>query len=240
MDGVLIYPTAFNECTLRIIGDTCILQTRNQSDYIQLIFTSNLQNSVFKCELLVATDGGLPYLIVNDILNWGNGELPSVYTERFNLIKYLLNDLEYFDVNNVNNEYRVRWPTLFTIDEIVDVFDYVIPNYYGVVYGVLFTQDLDQDKQREIVGCQQIDEMKTEVKLNIVAENKFTIKKTHQSDIYEIYEDTKGTVPIQGNNIAYIPTLELSRKLTRIMANTILLETKCIFNEMRQKWIPSL
>lgn len=230
----LIYPSAFTPCVLRCFSDsghsTCTLYMEHTCDtmYVQLAFTKNVfknGESIFRCEYMEAKDGGLPFLIIVDCLQIrGNSDIPrtACYNVRLEFIRLFLEDLKYFDISSMSNEFRVRFPTFFSINEIQDVFSYIIPNFYGVVHGVSFTNDSSSSLNNFLK----------------IEKNQFLIRKTRYSDVYELFLD--GVEKVPGNNIAYIPTITLSKKVSKFLENKNSAKINCEFCETRQKWIPML
>lgn len=222
-----IYPTAFNPCILRCASengkDICTLYMEHTFDtvYVQLAFTDKIckeNETLFRCDYMEAKDGGLPFLIVLDIIKSGHRTYTDQkYGVRLELCRQLLEDLEFFDMNSFSNEFRVRSPLLFHILQIDEVFTYIIPNMYGVARGVAFTKD----GFREPVKSE---------------DNSFLIKRTKLPEVFELYLD--GLTPVSGNNIAYIPSIEVSKKLKHMMNNRNSMRIQCEFHEKRQKWVP--
>jgi len=222
-----IYPTACNPCILRCALEngkeisTLYMEHTFDTIYVQLAFTENMykeDETLFHCDYMEAKDGGLPFLIVLDIIKSGSKDFKSFnYNIRLELAKSILEDPFFFDINSYANEYRVRLPLLFNLNQINEVFTHIIPNMYGVAHGVAFTKD----------GFRE------QVKTN---DNNFLIRKTKLPEVYELYID--GMTPVPGNNIAYIPSLELSKRLRDLLSTRNSTRIRCIMHEKRQKWIP--
>jgi hypothetical protein len=210
MDNNWIYPSAFNHCVLSFESADTSLFFQNSGDtlYVQLAGGDKIHGCAFHCDYVLAKDGGLPFLTV--IKKIGDDIDP----------RDIFTDPEFFDINSPHNEYRVRFPTMFPIDDIIDVFDFIIPNFYGNVCGVAFSKD----KHAPVVDA--------------AGKDVFTMKKTNQSDIYELFD--KNGRPVDGNNVAYIPTLELSRAMSKLMLTRDSMRVKCDFHDVRRKWIPCL
>ena len=224
-----IYLSAFNPCVLRCIHvnghPTATLYMEHTLDtaYVQLAFTDKIftaEESLFRCDYLEARDGGLPFLSMLDILKIGTVSYESIsQATRFELLKQILDDTDFFDMHSPTNEFRLRMPTLFYASEIHEVFDYILPSFYGVALGTAFIKD-GQPQRRK------------------VADNEFIIRKTQKPEVYELYID--GVQPVAGNNIAYVPTMELSRKLKTFLQQRNSARIPCVFQEERQKWMPVL
>jgi hypothetical protein len=224
-----IYPSSFNPCILRCALEngrevsTLYMQQTSDTMYVQLASTEkifNEQDSLFRCELMEARDGGLPFLIVYDVIKIGDRKFDNVrYPVRFELCRQIIEDEEYFSQTSYMNEFRVRIPILYPLEQIDQVFTYIIPNMYGIAHGVAFIKDGFNDSTK-------------------VSGNNYLIRKTKLPEVYELYVD--GTTPVPGNNIAYIPTLELAKKVKNFLANRNSARVKCEFNENRQKWVPIL
>lgn len=231
-----IYPTAFNPCVLRCVYENghptfCIFWEHTcDTKYVQLAFSDEIvkdTGTLFRCDYMEPVDGGLPYLIILDVISTNENIssnkniMPFVkYPDRRHVPRSILEDPTLFDINSSVNEFRVRPPTMFHATQIKEVFDYIIPNFFGVTYGVNFCCD----------GFSSLTE-KTE-------ENRFLIRKTLKTEVYELYLD--GVQPVPGNNIAFIPTMELSKKMKAFLQNRNSAKVKCVFNESRQKWMPVL
>jgi hypothetical protein len=224
-----IYPTAFNPCILRCSTDesggkisTLFQEHTFDTMYVQLAFTDKIfgQGSTFRCDFMEARDGGLPFLLILDVLNIGSNDLLLYpYTMRLELLRQIISDTSFFDIRSLENEFRVRVPPLFNIDRVQELIDIIIPNFYGIAHGVAFTKDSFRGQ------------LKNE-------KNVYIMRKTRFPEIYELFSD--GIVPIPGNNVAYVPTLELSRKLKTLFSNRNSVKVPCVFHADRQKWVPQL
>lgn len=226
-----IYPSAGNPCILRCLTDstgtricTLFLEHTYDTMYVQLAFTDKIftknEDSVFRCDYMEPRDGGLPFLQLIDVLKVGEKDLKEQkYAIRMELAKQIIEDPLLFDVNSLENEFRVRAPPLYRLEQIEEVFSLVIPNFYGVAHGVAFTKD----------GFRE--QLKNE-------KDQYVIRKTRYPEIYELSVD--GVTPIPGNNVAYVPTLELSRKLREFLSTRNSAKVKCTFHADRQKWVPLL
>ena len=67
-------------------------------------------------------------------------------------------------------------------------------------------------------------------------QRRLIIRKTKYSDIYELYLD--GITPVEGNNVAYIPSLDVSKKMRELFKTRMSFPLTCSFDTLRQKWIP--
>lgn len=195
--------------------------------FIQLDFKECMYNdsgSVIYCDLVSALDGGFPYLIFKYITLL-SGKICNQENE--SIQSFILNK-NYIDIQNPINEYRIKSPSLFSCDQVDFVINTIIPNFYGDVCGFDFYsfpklhQEVDNDE---------------------AFNNKiFLIKKTNYSDVYELnsYSTTNGIEKVRGNNLAYIPTLDLSKKLYNLFKERNSLKMECEYNFERQKWTPIL
>ncbi len=224
-----IYLSAFNPCILRCIHmnghPTATLYMEHTLDtvYVQLAFTEKIftpEESLFRCDYLEARDGGLPFLTMIDVIKIGTVSYQSVVqATRFELLKQILDDADFFDMNSPTNEFRLRSPMLFDAADIHEVFDYILPSFYGIALGTAFIADGRPQRRK-------------------VADNEYIIRKTQKPEVYELYID--GVQPVAGNNIAYIPTMELSKKLKTFLQSRNSARVSCAFHEERQKWMPIL
>jgi hypothetical protein len=192
--------------------------------YVQLSFTENVfteESSLFRCDYLEARDGGLPFLTVLDVVQIGKrsfADVPLGVKQEF--IEQMLKDPKFFDVNSPINEFRLRSPILFDANLIEEVTTFIMPSFYGIAFGTAFIADTPLKQRRSM------------------KENEFIIRKTRKPEVYELYLD--GLQPVPGNNIAYVPTIELSKKLKAFFSNRNSASVTCRFQEDRQKWIPEL
>ena len=229
LENSLIYPSAHNPCILRCVHDNghpmCTLYLEHSLDtqYVQLAFTDKIyteEETLFRCDYVEARDGGLPFLTIVDVMKVGSENLTDVKPlVRLELVKLLLNDKQFFDVDSPTNEFRVRAPTIFDVAEITDVFTSILPSFYGVVNGIAFVKDKFPSPRKN-------------------DEDHFIIRKTRKSEVYELY--LNGVQPAPGNNIAYVPTMDLSRKLKAFLQHRNSAKIRCVFQEDRQKWVPVL
>ena len=152
----------------------------------------------FECDLQVARDGGFPFLMTCD--------------ER--ILDYLLGQ---------EHEYRVRVSPIFTMDQIVDLMEFYIPNYFSIVFGTALVPEA-----RNSTG--NVRETRREAML--------VLRKTQMSDVYHVLNQD-GSV-VSGNHIAYIPNLEVSRYIKRLLRDKQSAHIQCVYNGTRQKWTPKI
>lgn len=224
-----VYLSAFNPCILRCIHanghPTATLYMEHTLDtvYVQLAFTSKIfteHESLFRCDYMEARDGGLPFLIIVDVLKIGVDSFETIAQPvRFEFIKQILDDPDFFDMSSSTNEFRLRSPILFEAAAIHEVFTYILPSFYGIALGTAFITDGRTARKK-------------------IADNEFILRKTQKPEVYELYID--GVQPVPGNNIAYVPTMALSKKLREFLQHRNSAKVTCIFQEERQKWMPVL
>ena len=113
--------------------------------FIKLDFNEDLKKMLETCyfiaDYLEPKDQGIGYLVILDINQNDNSLLTTNYATRLELLKNLLNDPKLFNQESSSNQYRVRLPTLYEDNDIIYVFNTILPNYYGYVYGVNFIND---------------------------------------------------------------------------------------------------
>lgn len=235
MDGTkenFVYPTAFNPCLLKCYEQdgrrnvVLFNQTSQDTTYCQLAFKDCIfkgNGSTFKCDLMDAKDGGLPFLIVCDIMCVAGRDVsPEKYLVRHELVKLILqDDREYFDVHSSDNEFRLRPPLMMQVHDIREIFGWVLSNYYAVAKGLRFSKDSVSRVQVPDKGSQT-----------------FIVRKTKYSDIYELF--VNGIEPAPGNNVAFIPNLEVSKRMRDLLRDRTSAPLDCTFDEIRQKYIPQL
>ena len=159
-------------------------------------------------------------MLILDVIKVGNKTFDDVKPSvRFEFVKSILKDPSFFDMDSTTNEFRVRAPILYDVADIHEVFTFLLPSFYGAAVGTAFIAD-GYCRRRK------------------AADNEFVIRKTKKSEVYELYID--GVQPVPGNNIAYVPTLEASRKLKAFLQNRNSARVTCVFQEERQKWMPVL
>lgn len=231
-----IYLTAFNPCILRCIhanghpSATLYMEHTLDTLYIQLAFTEKVfteRESLFRCDYMEARDGGLPFLTIVDVLKIGERHLKDTVSQpvRFELVKQILSDPDFFDVHSSVNEFRLRSPELFHVSDIHEVTTFFMPSFYGMALGTAFITDR-VGSQRKVVD------------IGKNTDSEFIIRKTQKPEVYELYID--GVQPVAGNNIAYIPTIDLSKKVKAFLQHRNSARIPCVFHEGRQKWMPVL
>ena len=119
---------------------------------------------------------------------------------------------------HLTDEFRLLPARLFSAAMVTEVLTFHVPNHPGVCHGFAFVND---DFNPHYAGTE---------------DGLFVVRKTRYPDVYELYED--GVHPIPGNNIAYIPTLCLSKRLREIFRERNSTSMKCVYNTQRQKWVP--
>jgi hypothetical protein len=225
-----IYPSSFNTCILSC--NTQYNQSQNllyfinsfDTLYIQLGFTDKMydqgETSIY-CDFIQARDGGFPFLILKDIILYKGESLKVNRLARMDILKEILNDPTLINLDETLNEFRLKTPLLFDCNEINDVFDNIIPNFYGITLGVEFLNDSLQVKNNNNTSFKK---------------NQFIMRKTSYTDVYEFF--INGIEKIQGNNIAYIPNIILSNKLSILFKKKNSIKIECEYNKERQKWTP--
>src|SRR6478609_7975695 len=150
-----IYPTAFNPCLLecKMNGEkdiSCTLHfpgkhIRRKS--VNLSFTGYMfeqdTTTVFECDLATPRKvGEKPYLLVTSIYKIKGETLTHIRRGiLFEFAKLLLEDAMFYDATHEDNDYVLKVPPLFHVNEIAGVFNYVIPNFYAISFGVRFFKD---------------------------------------------------------------------------------------------------
>ena len=232
ISNIWIYPCAFNPCILRCSNQngnpTYCLYMEHTCDtlYVSLDFSSKVfegDGSIFRCDLMSARDGGLPFLIVTNVISLCGKSNPNVSSDMSSamfLPKTILENPEYFNMSSTINEYRVRPPTFLLVEQCEEMMTYLIPNFYGIANGFAFARD----------KCFPLPTKQDD--------NVFVVRKTPKTEVYEIFID--GYHPVSGNNTLYIPTLDMSRKLKALFHNKNSVKVHCVFDERRQKWSPNI
>jgi hypothetical protein len=229
-----IFPSAFNPCTLYLnkkdngeLINTLYLTNTCDTLFIQLSFAKEMysgKGSIFFCDLMEAKDSGFPFLILKDTeMIMGKKIVEKNYDVRVQLIKQIIQDSNFFEFSLVN-EYRVKSPTIFSVKDISEVINVILPNFYGEAIGVEFTTDkIKTDESNEIVK-----EESTE----------FIIRKTSFPDVYTIFKDP--ITPVLPNSTLFLPNILISKTLFDLLKNKNSIKLFCKFNTERHKWIPLL
>lgn len=225
-DKTYIYPTNFNLVKIECTEDGCamFIHKTQEVNYIQLAMTSKLfEGTTFHGEVLEASDGGTKFLVIYDVtLLSGNDISNYPYAIRLEALKGILRDPDFFDAQDLSNEYRVRFPIILECHRVDYMTNVIIPNHYGKCSGYGLTQDTFEKK-------------------GIPFKNgEFLVKRprTKQPDVY-IVHDTLVT-PVTGNKYMYIPNLETSRRMSDLFNNKTSLRMKLEFDQLHQKWKPAI
>ncbi len=244
MADVRVYPSAFNPCILRCARDsesgggsrqgdnvsvTLYMEHTFETLFVQLAFSDEFfanEENIFKCDLMEARDGGLPFLQVVDVLRLGAQTFSDVpYEKRHDILCETLQNPEYFDISSPSNEYRVRFPVFFSLAEVPSICQYELPNFYGVVLGFALTANYQERPCTERVGTFE--------------DQNFVIQKTKLPGVYELFQPG-AHFPVIGNNVAYIPNIQLAKQLRAHLNNRSSDLVKCTYDHTRQKWTPVL
>jgi hypothetical protein len=228
-----IFPSSFNPCVLYLKKDKNVkynilyIQSTFDTMYIELVLKDSLyenNGSIFYCDFIQAKDGGFPFLLFKDISMLKGETVIGDYTKRLSII----NDITC--LSNKLDEFRIKSPTLFPVEQIEHVVETINPNFYGIVNGIEFTTDVEKStKSLDIGGGGGGGDVKECI-----------MRKTQQSDVYELFKLSNGVEILCENNLAYIPTLELSKKLASIFKKKNSIKVSCEYNKDRRKWKPIL
>lgn len=231
----LIYPSSFNNCILscnKMYNQSQnLLYFVNSCDtlYVQLGFTEKMYNqgeTQFYCDHLQARDIGFPFLIIKDLIKYkGETLTDKTRRERLQLVNDILQDPELYNFDETVNEFRLKLVQLFDANEIIEVMDNIIPNFYGITHGIEFFND-----------CYPTTDTITTTNPTVSNKKNFIMRKTSYPEVYEFYVD--GIEKIKGNNIAYIPNLELAKQLIQLFGKRNSIKIQCEYNIERKKWTP--
>ena len=225
-DSVCIYPSAFNHgiltCSIDGSRRLSTLYFENTMDtwFVQLSVPENLfqdGGSQFRVDLLEASDGSQPILTVCDVHRLSGRDVSAMGINQ----RLILIDQRFFGEGEIfeADEFRIMRPRLRPSSEIHRVMTFDCHNHPGRCHGAAFTND---DYNRDTRP----------------AEGTFLVRKSRYPEVYELFID--GVQPAPGNNVAYIPTLEMSKKLRELFADRNSLTLPFHFHEVRQKWVPAL
>lgn len=218
----MIFPSAFCQCVLYCKSDKQnILFFKHTSDtlFIELDFDDSVYNgSTFYCDYVEAVDGGFPFLVFYDVKTFCGIDASTIYAERLDILKVLIQNTD-----QRGHEYRLTTPTFFDNTEILYVYENVIPNLYCKTLGVQYTEDLIIKDHVDKVSKKQ----------------HFIARKTKYPEIYELY-NCDGINKVNGNNLLYIQTLEMSRELSKLFSSRNSIKLSCEYHPEREKWVPLL
>lgn len=226
-----IYPCSFNFCILRCFvqngNNTSVIYTKNNKkfdsvQYVQLSFDSKIfeNNYIFKCDLLEAKDGGLPFLHIIEVIQGIEKDVNIILDKYF--------------IDSINNDIRVKKCILFPLSSINYVYQYILPNFYGICNGVAFMND-------SINTNDSIDSTVTLLKnMKTLKTEEFIVKKGNLPEIYEIskYKKYPNTTSKNDIEILYIPTICIAKKIYSLIKKSNEIIISCSFDMDRQRWIP--
>lgn len=221
-----VYPSAFNHGVLTCSVDgqkkVSTLYFENTSDtwFLQLDLPSAVfadGGSQFRIDYLEPSDGGHPILTICDVLCLAGKDLTGLsLMDRWNKARELLfREQETLTAG----DFRLMQPRLRDASDMVDVLAFDVNNHPGICVGAAF----HNDTYNEHGGP---------------GEGEFIVRKSRYPDVYELFID--GVQPVPGNNVAYVPTLEMSQRLRSIFSERNSVTLPCTFLENRQKWVPVL
>lgn len=182
--------------------------------YVELPLTLpvGVDNIVLECDLLDAQDGGVSFLHIVDMINYGTERMPDSFAKRrLRITKWLAS---HHDSACASSELRVLLPELYPAQDIQRLYEMVIPNSYGIAKGFRFVND-------------------TMTKLKQYGCRRGTMVRTHIPDVYRV----EG---LPGNDIAYIGGAAVARDLISRFGCANRIELTFQWDAIRQKWAPKL
>ncbi len=237
---VHLHPTAFDHCLLKCVQRGDIIQNSIykldtcSTTFTQLGFKAPIYRgigSLFVCDIMPARDGGQPFLIVVSAVRIGGQDIQEQDPMTlYLLLKGIIEDPDWFDGSLATNQYRVRAPLVFPVQKLVDYDTLWEPNASFLAKGLWVLGDsVDID----ITTTKSQDE-----EFGNEGPKKMILRKTPKPDIYTVCDASLNE--IAENNVAFVPTLEASKKLKKMFetANTVAL--MCEFDETRRRWVPIL
>jgi len=221
-----VYPSAFNHgvltCTIDGQKKLTTLYFENTSDtwFLQLDLTPPVfadGGSQFRVDYLEPADGGHPILTVCDVMRLTGRDLSSLPPiDRWKKAR----DALFGEQETLHaGDFRLMQPRLRDARDMVAVMTFDIHNHPGVCIGAAFLND-------------------TYNRHGGPGEGDFVVRKSRYPDVYELFTD--GVQPVPGNNVAYVPTLEMSQQLRALFSGRNSVTLPCTFLEQRQKWVPSI
>ena len=227
-DDIMIYPSAFNHgvltCTLDGQKRLCTLYFENSADtwFLHLDLPENIfqdGGSRFRVDVLEPADGGAPIITVCDAMRLSGRDLKNLGPmERCAKARETLFPPDGGETLHLA-DFRIMPPRLRPASEISDLLAFDVGNHPGQCFGAAFLNDAYNQHGGP-------------------ADGNFVVRKSRYPDVYELFTD--GVRPVEGNNVAYVPTLDMSRQLRDLFADRNSVTLPCTFNEKRQKWVPRL
>ena len=226
-EAVSVYPSAFNHGILTCCIDgprqlsTLYFENTMDTWFVQLSVPEKLfqdGGSQFRVDLLEASDGGQPILTICDVHRLSGRDVSHMPLDQ----RLLLIDQTFFHEGDEcfeADEFRIMRPRLRPSSEIHTVMTFDCHNHPGRCLGAAFSNDTYNPNTTS-------------------AEGTFLVRKSRYPEVYELFID--GVQPVPGNNVAYIPTLEMSKKLKELFMERNSLTLPFQFHEARQKWVPVL
>jgi hypothetical protein len=223
---VLVYPSAFNHGVLTCAKDgnknMCTLYFENTADtwFLQLDLPVRVfldTGCRFRVDVLDPADGGNPIMTVCDALKIAGRDLTKTpLSDRQREIADLL-----FPEGDIFSagDFRIMKPRLKPAAAIQELMEFDIVNHPGVCTGAAFLDDTYNQHGGP-------------------SEGNFVVRRTRYPDVYELFTD--GVKPAPGNNVAYVPTMEMSQALRHIFGTRNSVTMPCVYHEKRQKWVPCI
>ena len=151
-DFPYIYPTTFEEYFLKTFLDknghkhTILINCNGHKKRdLKLGFSNIFYNdigSLFSCELVSPRNCNdkKQYLMITDI-SFINGQNMQnvIYDVRFQFVKQILKDSNFFDCSLEKNDFILFTPNIMVANEIEVMNDIIIPNHFLNVKGIAFT-----------------------------------------------------------------------------------------------------
>lgn len=166
----------------------------------------------------------------------------DVFTKSLNISAYL--KCNYIDDDNLN-DLKIKVSKFKDLFETKNLINNIDPDARGIAFypkksGLKYLLiNLQSQKKQEIKDNNNIYE---EIPNN--TEGVFKIKKTETIDVYNLYlcavikKKERNVLKSRRIDIAYIPTIECSKKCRDILKNKDNTLIYCIYNKVKNKWIP--
>lgn len=216
--------TSYENCILWIQRDalthvvTILHQESNCSTRhveLPLVLPANVNEMVLACDLIDAQDGGVAFLHVYDLMARDSEQLPHSFAERRKMLETYIE--ECYDHASPSSELRVIVPTLYDAQDIIMLYELVLPNSYGLLKGFRFVDN-------------------KVIRIKSYGRRSCKLHKTHLPDVYRVCGP--GDV-LPGNDIAYIGSADEAAKIARLFVDDVI-SIDCQWLDVRQKWTPIL
>lgn len=218
--------SAYERCVLwiqreKLTGISCIIHQESlcSTRYVELPMSLPLGIDRIVCEgdLIEAADGGIPFLHLNDLVEYGDERIPNTWRVRRETLERLMR--ECYDDMCASTELRVLLPVLYSPDNMTRLYELVVPNFYGLIKGFRFLDDKVTPIPR-------------------YGRRAGTLVRTSLPDVYRVHGRAGKMLP--GNNVAFVEDAQSAAHILSMIADMPSLDMELEWCPVRQKWRPWL